>query len=112
MYPIRPARNLGDPYRNPELFEWLDSLEGVPDWLGPAETDAERKGWAPWQRTGNHYFGLAGSTLPGLALAGLIALAGQGLADLSGAAMGGAAVFTIGAEALGTVVMTAAAFWF
>ncbi|MEZ4354899.1 MAG: putative sulfate exporter family transporter [Myxococcota bacterium] len=88
MYPIRPARNLGDPYRNPELFEWLDSLEGVPDWLGPAETDAERKGWAPWQRTGNHYFGLAGSTLPGLALAGLIALAGQGLADLSGAAMG------------------------
>jgi len=88
MDPVRPARGQSDPYKNPELFDWLDSLEGVPDWLGPAETEAERQGWSPWQRRGNHYFGLAGTTLPGLALALLIALAGRGLAELSGVAFG------------------------
>jgi uncharacterized integral membrane protein (TIGR00698 family) len=85
---VQPAQGLGDPYKNPELFEWLDSLEGVPDFLGPAETDAERAGWADWQRSGNHYFALTGVTMPGLALAFLIAMAGRVLADLPTAALG------------------------
>jgi uncharacterized integral membrane protein (TIGR00698 family) len=85
---VQPAKGLGDPYKNPELFEWLDSLEGVPDFLGPAETDAERAGWSDWQRSGNHYFALTGVTMPGLALAFLIAMAGRLLADLPTAALG------------------------
>ena len=88
MAKVQPAEGLGDPYKNPELFEWLDSLEGVPDWLGPAETDAERAGWSDWQRAGNRYFALAGATMPGLALALLIAMAGRLLADLPTAALG------------------------
>jgi uncharacterized integral membrane protein (TIGR00698 family) len=85
---VQPAQGLGDPYKNPELFRWLDSLEGVPDWLGPAETDAERAGWSTWQRHGNHYFGLVGATMPGLALAFLIAMAGRVLADLPTGSLG------------------------
>ena len=57
MDEVRPAAGLDDPYRNPELFRWLDSLEGVPDWLGPAETNVERESWSAWQRRGNHFFG-------------------------------------------------------
>jgi uncharacterized integral membrane protein (TIGR00698 family) len=85
---VRPAAGLSDPYKNPELFRWLDSLEGVPDWLGPAETDVERASWSPWQRQGNRIFGLVGATVPGLALALLIAMAGRLLADLPNAMLG------------------------
>ena len=63
MDKVQPARGLSDPYKNPELFRWLDSLEGVPDFLGPAETDVEREGWSDWQRRGNHFFGLGVTTL-------------------------------------------------
>lgn len=88
MDEIRPAAGLGDPYKNPELFRWLDSLEGVPDWLGPAETNVERESWSAWQRRGNHFFGLVGTTLPGLVLAFLIAMSGRLLAELPTAALG------------------------
>ena len=82
MDPVRPTQGLRDPYANPELFQWLDSLEGAPDLLAPGETEAEREGWSPWQRRGNRLFGLAGQSLPGLALALAIALAGQLAAGL------------------------------
>ncbi|MFK7897754.1 MAG: YeiH family protein [Myxococcota bacterium] len=82
MDKVQPTQGLGNPYTNPELFQWLDSLEGAPEWLGPAETDDERAHWAPWQRRGNYFFGLVGSTLPGLVLALLIAAAGRFLADV------------------------------
>ena len=88
MDEIRPAAGLVDPYKNPELFRWLDSLEGVPDWLGPAETNVERESWSAWQRRGNHFFGLVGTTLPGLVLAFLIAMSGRLLAELPTAALG------------------------
>ena len=88
MDKVRPAAGLGDPYKNPELFRWLDSLEGIPDWLGPAETNVERESWSAWQRRGNYLFGLIGTTMPGLALALLIALAGRMLAELPTAALG------------------------
>ncbi|HIG72575.1 MAG: putative sulfate exporter family transporter [Myxococcales bacterium] len=85
---VQPAAGLSDPYKNPELFRWLDSLEGVPDWLGPAETDAERAGWSDWQRRGNHIFALVGTMVPGLVLAFTIAMAGRVLANLPNSAFG------------------------
>jgi uncharacterized integral membrane protein (TIGR00698 family) len=85
---IRPAKGLTDPYANPELFSGLDSLEGVPDWLGPGETDLEREGWAPWQRTGNRIFALGGTSMPGLALALLIAMSGRLIAEIPDLAFG------------------------
>ncbi|MBW2427208.1 MAG: putative sulfate exporter family transporter [Deltaproteobacteria bacterium] len=88
MDKVRPAQGLSDPYKNPELFRWLDSLEGAPDWLGPGETDTERVHWFPWQRRGNYYFELVGTTLPGLALALLVALIGGLVADLLGMVLG------------------------
>ena len=74
MDKVRPAAGLGDPYKNPELFRWLDSLEGIPDWLGPAETNVERESWSAWQRRGNYFFGLIGTTMPGekLEVAGIV----------------------------------------
>jgi len=85
---VRPAAGRGDPYANPELFNWLDSLEGAPDWLGPGETEAERENWSEWQRRGNHFFALAGATLPGLVLAFAIAVLGRTLADLPNEVLG------------------------
>ena len=85
---VRPAKGLSDPYANPELFEGLDSLEGVPDWLGPGETDLERQGWAPWQRSGNRFFAQTGATLPGLALALSIAIGGEILAEVPAQVLG------------------------
>jgi uncharacterized integral membrane protein (TIGR00698 family) len=85
---IRPAKGLSDPYANPELFEGLDSLEGVPDWLGPGETDLEREGWAPWQRVGNRLFARGGANLPGLALALLIASGGRLISEIPALAFG------------------------
>jgi uncharacterized integral membrane protein (TIGR00698 family) len=78
---VRPAKHLGNPYDNPALFEHLDSLEGVPDLLGPGETEAEREGWSDWQRVGNERFAALGTWAPGLALAAAVALAGGALAD-------------------------------
>lgn len=80
---VRPAKGLGNPYENPALFDHLDSLEGVPDLLGPGETEAEREGWAAWQRAGNVRFEWLGELVPGLVLAGLVAAAGRALSDLS-----------------------------
>ncbi len=88
MDKVQPTKGFGDPYTNPELFQWLDSLEGASESLGAAETDDERARWAPWQKSANYFFGLAGTTLPGLALALLIAGAGQLLADLPNLAFG------------------------
>ena len=44
-----------DPYRNPELFRWTGSMEGVPEveWIDPAESAAERSAWAAWQAAGH-----------------------------------------------------------
>lgn len=78
---VRPAGHLRNPYDNPALFEHLDSLEGVSDLLGPGETEAEREGWADWQRAGNERFAALGLWIPGLALAAVVALAGDWLAE-------------------------------
>ena len=76
MDQVRPNRSAGNPYSNPELVEYLDSMEGVPDVLGPGETEAERERWSPWQHRGNALFAAFGEVLPGLALALTIATIG------------------------------------
>jgi uncharacterized integral membrane protein (TIGR00698 family) len=87
---MRPvAVSSGDPYKNPELFRWLGSMEGVPEWADPAETHQERASRAAWQRHAHRFFELAGTTLPGLTLAALLATAGTLLADWVGVTLMG-----------------------
>ncbi len=83
-----PAQG-GDPYKNPELFRFVGSMEGVPDWVDAAETPAELDARAHWQATAHYYFQLGGALLPGLSLAGLIALLGTLAAQWLGAAVFG-----------------------
>ena len=62
----------GDPYRNSELFRFVGSMEGVPEWSDPAES-AERSGV---RARGYALLELAGQHAPGLLLAlGVAALA-------------------------------------
>jgi uncharacterized integral membrane protein (TIGR00698 family) len=69
-----------NPYENPELFQWLDSYEGVPEWTDPAETREERERWARWQQRANELFEMGGTVLPGLVLAITLALLGSVIA--------------------------------
>lgn len=79
MDEVRPKRSAGDPYANPDLVQFLDSLEGAPEVLGPGETEAEREGWSPWQHRGNALFARIGDFLPGLVLAlGIAAIGALG----------------------------------
>jgi uncharacterized integral membrane protein (TIGR00698 family) len=84
MPQIAEGLRSGDPYQNPELFRWLGSLEGVPEYVDPAETASERAAWSAWQRQSNQVFELAGTTLPGVALALLLAFLGGVVADRVG----------------------------
>lgn len=69
-----------NPYVNPELFKWLDSYEGVPEWTDPAETAEEKESWSRWQERANEIFEMAGAVLPGLVLAVLLAVLGDRVA--------------------------------
>ena len=88
MDQVRPNRSTGDPYSNPDLVQYLDSMEGLPDVLGPGETEAERERWAPWQHTGNALFARFGEILPGIALALAIAMVGGVVASGFSSALG------------------------
>lgn len=63
-----------DPYSNPDLFRFTGSMEGVPDFLDLAETQAEREARRGWRARGHAWFDQAGHLVPGLALAVLLAL--------------------------------------
>jgi uncharacterized integral membrane protein (TIGR00698 family) len=52
-------------------------MEGVPEWVDPAETSAERMARKPWQARGNELFALLGALLPGLAIALGLAMVGH-----------------------------------
>lgn len=82
-----PSRAAQDPYRNPELFRWTGSMEGVPDWIDPAETFEERLGRSGWQARGNRLLELTGALLPGLAIATALALIGSLAAQAFGSAV-------------------------
>jgi uncharacterized integral membrane protein (TIGR00698 family) len=79
----------GDPYKNPELFRFVGSMEGVPDWVDAAETAAEHSARADWQARAHHWFLLAGTLLPGVVLAGGIAALGTLVAEWIGSALFG-----------------------
>jgi uncharacterized integral membrane protein (TIGR00698 family) len=79
----------GDPYKNPELFRFVGSMEGVPDWVDAAETPAELSARANWQARAHYYFQLGGALLPGMSLAGGIAALGTLLAEWLGQAVFG-----------------------
>jgi len=87
--PIAAASRSGDPYSNPELFRWAGSMEGVPEWVGPVETDEERRAWRPWQQRGNELFQMLGLLLPGVVIAFALALVGRFGADWLGASLFG-----------------------
>ncbi|MEE3325785.1 MAG: putative sulfate exporter family transporter [Myxococcota bacterium] len=78
-----------DPYSNPELFRFADSMEGVPDFLDVAETEAERAGRSGWRAQGHRGLEWLGQLAPGLLLAGALALAGRAASEgLGGGLLG------------------------
>lgn len=78
-----------DPYSNPELFRFADSMEGVPDFLDLAETEAERASRSGWRAQGHAALEWLGRLAPGLLLAGSLALAGQAVSrNIGGGLLG------------------------
>ena len=73
-----------DLYNHPELWRWAGGMEGVPEWVDPAETFGERAGRAAWQARGNEWFALLGALLPGLALALALAVVGRAVSQAIG----------------------------
>jgi uncharacterized integral membrane protein (TIGR00698 family) len=59
-------------------------MEGVPEWVDPAETFGEREGRAAWQARGNERFALLGALLPGLAIALALAVVGRAASEAIG----------------------------
>ena len=82
MSDARRASN--NPYENPELFRFVGGMEGVPEWVDPAETPAERAALEGWRDRGHELLEMTGSLVPGLALAMLLALLGRASADWLG----------------------------
>ena len=67
-----------NPYLNPELSRFVGSMEGVPEWTDPAETEQERAERTGWRARGHSLLEMAGQLLPGLALAFALALLARG----------------------------------
>jgi uncharacterized integral membrane protein (TIGR00698 family) len=74
----------GDPYRNPDLFRFVGSMEGVPEWVNPAETAEERAARSGWRARGHALLEMAGQLMPGLALAAALAVLGTALSGWIG----------------------------
>lgn len=66
-----------DPYANPELFRFVGSMEGVPDFVDLAETPAERAARGGWRASGHSRLEAMGRIAPGLLLAFLLAVVGR-----------------------------------
>ena len=76
---------INDPYRNPEIFRFVGSMEGVPEWVDPAET-GEQTGW---RARAYVLLDAAARVAPGLLLAlGLAALANSAAPWLSARPLG------------------------
>ncbi len=74
-----------DPYANPELFRFMGSMEGVPDFLDLAETPAERAAREGWRASGHGWLEAGGKIAPGLLLAFFLALLGRWASEAIGA---------------------------
>lgn len=79
-----PTPSRGNPYENPELLRWLDSYEGLPPILDPAESAEEQARREAWGERVHRLFGMAGTVLPGVALAGALAFLGERAAQWIG----------------------------
>jgi uncharacterized integral membrane protein (TIGR00698 family) len=66
-----------DPYANPDLFRFVGSMEGVPDFVDLAETPAERAAREGWRASGHSRLEAMGRIAPGLLLAFLLAVVGR-----------------------------------
>ncbi len=86
--PGAPTPSRRNPYQNPELFRFVGSMEGVPDWLDPAETPDESAARSGWRAQGHGWLEMGGQILPGVGLAALLAWIGAGLAAGVGDALG------------------------
>lgn len=78
-------------YSNPELFRFTGSMEGVPDFLDLAETQAEREARRGWRAQGHTWFDRAGQLAPGLLVALLLALVGRWVSNALGTGILGTA---------------------
>ena len=65
-----------DPYRNQELFRFVGSMEGVPEWIDPSETS----GHLGWRKRAYALLDSAGALAPGLLLAFALAALGSAAA--------------------------------
>ena len=79
------ARAPGSLYDHPERWRFAGSMEGVPDWIDPAETGEERAGRAAWRARGNELFAGLGALLPGLVIALGLAVIGRAASQAIGA---------------------------
>jgi uncharacterized integral membrane protein (TIGR00698 family) len=68
MGTFSPAERV-NPYENPELWRWAGGMEGVPEWVDPAETAEERRVRVAWRAWVYDRFALLGALLPGLGIA-------------------------------------------
>ncbi len=72
------------PYLKPSVAKWLDSYEGVPEWVGPAEPSIISIPERSWRARANDLFETAGKMVPGVALAIGLAVGGSALASWIG----------------------------
>lgn len=82
MSEARPASN--NPYENPELFRFVGSMEGVPEWVDPVETPEERAAREGWRGRGHELLEMGGQLVPGVVLAMLLAFLGRESSDWLG----------------------------
>ncbi len=73
-----------DPYKNPDLFRWAGSMEGLP----AEDTGAgARVARPPWRSRGNQWLEWLGSVLPGVFIALGLALVGRLAAGWAGTSL-------------------------
>ena len=82
MLPVPRSVVSVDPYKNPELFRWAGSMEGL-----PAMPAGGRLARSPWQDRGNQLLATVGSVLPGVSIALGLALVGRFAAEWAGTSL-------------------------
>ena len=76
-----------DLYRNPDLWRWADSIEGLNEWPPPGAASGENAARFPWGRRGNEVFARLGALLPGVVIALALAAGGRIGSEALGAAL-------------------------
>ena len=84
MLPVPRSVASVDPYKNPELFRWTGSMEGLPS---PPADASGRLARSPWQDRGNQLLEAVGKVLPGVIIALGLALVGGLVAEWAGTSL-------------------------